>query len=521
MSLAVKAGIVMVLLFSCVQVILIPRAIQMHAELEDWKEQALRPPPACPDTSPLETKLERALAHAAAKETKLNAVKAALATSAGYRPVDRARMFRSQAVQLVADLSGGGGGPRKGVNLGTKKGVNLEAGGGKRCSLEGMEPVLGLPWMAEEKIRVMVFMNGYGKAVGKAGKGGPMGELVLYHSILAALESLDELVGAGNVVLATSKNEVVEALKELPWEAYDVVFTDQYSFSVLEDLGLFNLEADKCKYRFVDFWGTPPNQNSVCFHLHQYLTPYQNEWNQRIGYDATASGSTPKIVNDILGLPPQPDSENIKDVMTLSELYAAIPVLEPRIKAANATKFAIVWGKETKYFAPYKTMLERAAATEGLALVATVEERSLRGRVPSSVIPLGLLGKREWRSLLAHAQFVLGLSHPVLGPTVFDAVSVGTPFLNPTFRSPFQLPDNTKWALKSQHPVAADLAPEHVHTFDPRDPVSLNAAINSAIHSKAKRLKPFVPKPYTPDAVKAAVRKSLETDFCAAFWPKD
>ncbi|KNC52336.1 uncharacterized protein AMSG_08305 [Thecamonas trahens ATCC 50062] len=354
----------------------------------------------------------------------------------------------------------------------------------RKCVLADVKPATRQD--NNDLLKVLVYKHEYENSLIKAEEGGPMGELALFHSLLDALHTSD-LVADGGVFLASSPASLDAVLVDTPFDAFDVIFTDQYSFAVLESAGLFHLDLDRCRYRFVDFWGTPPNQNSVCFHLRQYLTPYANEWNAPMFYDATVSGAR--------------TTDSAAKLVSQEDIDRELADLPPR--------FALIYGKDAKYFATARNAI--ASVARKIPLVSTA--RNARGRLPPGVITLGVVSKPAWRALLARASFVLGMGHPVIGPTVFDAWSVGTPFINPTFAKPFQLADNTRWALASQHPPAVDLAPPgYIHTLDINNAATLANAVDTIL--ARGRLQPFVPPDYTTAGVATAIDATLRADYC-------
>ena len=68
---------------------------------------------------------------------------------------------------------------------------------------------------------------------------------------------------------------------------FDILFSNQYSVQDWHDVHGDFFERRRCRFRLVDFWCTPPEQNSVGMHLKQFLVPYPNPWNQFVGFVTT------------------------------------------------------------------------------------------------------------------------------------------------------------------------------------------------------------------------------------------
>ncbi len=103
----------------------------------------------------------------------------------------------------------------------------------------------------------------------------------MYRSLLASLERVRP--HHAYIVHVQSK----EDLGKQNVESFDILFSNQYSVQDWHDVHGDFSERRRCRFRMVDFWGTPPEQNSIGMHLKQYLVLFPNPWNQSVGFITT------------------------------------------------------------------------------------------------------------------------------------------------------------------------------------------------------------------------------------------
>mmetsp|Transcript_30721 Transcript_30721/g.93898 ORF Transcript_30721/g.93898 Transcript_30721/m.93898 type:complete len:423 (-) Transcript_30721:59-1327(-) len=162
----------------------------------------------------------------------------------------------------------------------------------------------------------------------------------------------------------------------------------------------------------------------------------------------------------------------------------------------------VVWGKDAKHFDGAEAVLRAVAAMPGVEVHATLTTAppSLRG------VPIryrGHLSKADWRALLAESKVVLGLGHPLLGPTALDAVAHGCVYVDPSYAKD---PVKGYW---SQHPYLRDsVGPPYVCAAQRGDPASYVACVDAAL--REVDLPPFVPRDFSRDAHRDRVRAIFE-----------
>ena len=151
---------------------------------------------------------------------------------------------------------------------------------------------------------------------------------------------------------------------------YDAFITDTYGIPAVESY----VRKEKCKFRIVDYWGTPPHQNGPKFDLLQYWTPFhfQGSPNHQLGY--MIHRSEPGVHNKWQGL---------------------------------------IWGKEPRYFDSKWDLIQRVAAFIPLILTAKKIPPKL---IPENVTNIGIVSSQvKVRSqLFEESLFIIGLGDPVL-----------------------------------------------------------------------------------------------------------
>jgi hypothetical protein len=121
------------------------------------------------------------------------------------------------------------------------------------------------------------YKESWHRSVQIAGDGGPGRELGMYRSMLTSLERVRP--HHAQVVHVQSKEDVGKQKVK----SFDILFSVQFSVQDRYDVHGDFFERRRCRFRLVEFWGTPPEQISFGMHLKQQLVPYPNPWNQFVG----------------------------------------------------------------------------------------------------------------------------------------------------------------------------------------------------------------------------------------------
>ena len=154
-----------------------------------------------------------------------------------------------------------------------------------------------------------------------------------------------------------------------------------------------------------------------------------------------------------------------------------------------------MWGKDRKHFEAKRHMLEAIVADDALhaSLVSTARNSGLSAPVQT----LGHQSTEGWSRLLAQSKFLLGMGHPILGPSAIDAVAMGCVFINPMYehkgkKKCFQAKNGNCYA--SQHPYAAEkIGAPYVCSYRESSLDELKDCVAQALNST---LEPHIPKDF-------------------------
>lgn len=169
-------------------------------------------------------------------------------------------------------------------------------------------------------------------------------------------------------------------------------------------------------------------------------------------------------------------------------------------QCGNKSKIqGVVWGKDPKHYDQYQDFLK--AIANHVTLVSTVSSRATLPRHPN-ITWKGHLTQTQWFELLACSKFLLGLGNPLLGPSAIDSVSLGTKFINPSYKEPM-----LEARYSSQHPYIAKSLPSHVCSYRSGDVQDALRCINEAI---SETLPPVIPEDFTEMKYLERVKKIFE-----------
>ena len=323
--------------------------------------------------------------------------------------------------------------------------------------------------------------------------GGPAGEEVLFRSLITGLRNCDDV----ELTVSEDASAIAGILRTLGARLH-MLFIDQYALDDVlpmrrSDMPLWRATI-ACRLRLLDYWGTPAKQNWWSLHMHQFLVPFENGYNFRLGF------------------------------------YVA-PLPPPRTERKPQ---GVIWGKEQKYFVPHIDALRKLSET--VQLVATVDasrmlsgggDSHMRDLFASSIRNVGHLSQEGWRNLLQESAFVLGLGDPVIGPTPIEGLAAGCAYLNPVYPSPRQLGQNADVRLRTQHDPLADVGPPAVldvrlngrgnsWSFDPPD---LVAKATQAVRDRLARpprvaeSSSWLPTAFRRESFMKKLRAVLASDF--------
>ena len=286
---------------------------------------------------------------------------------------------------------------------------------------------------------VLFYNMRWQEAIAEAKAGGPAGELFLYATAEKALLHLQANRPDLNIIVHKANNqaELDSTLATLLATTQSTGSSDSphrligvytQTYDLIRDSKPFVHPAiDPCTYRWLDFWGTPDEQNHIHHHMHQFLTPYDNQYNGLLGL--------------IVQPPPTADS-------------AATDVYSPRI---------CLWGKEAKYFPRDRlNTLQHVLDHLPSHITAPTVHATIGGNmdVPAWLHNEGVQrSSEEYHNFLSRCTLLIGTGDPILGPTVFQAAAHGVHYVNYAYSSVKSFWMNGRMRVKSQHDEAVALLP--------------------------------------------------------------
>ncbi|KAF5379051.1 hypothetical protein D9615_005991 [Tricholomella constricta] len=146
--------------------------------------------------------------------------------------------------------------------------------------------------------------------------------------------------------------------------------------------------------------------------------------------------------------------------------------------------------------------------------------------LPHGITDLGPLNQTQFYTQLGKSRVLIGIGHPRLSPSPYDALCMGVPFINPILGWDDNDPDNRfKW--ESQHDALKWEDPPYVYNVRKDDEKGLWAAIKEALDHPIERFRAFLSSllegltvasryilpSMTMDALKHRVAEIVERDW--------
>lgn len=372
-----------------------------------------------------------------------------------------------------------------------------------------------------------------------AKKGGPLGELLQWADLIAAIYLLGH-----NVYVATSTKEIRTSSQRslspcgdqlVGIAQNDLIYTDMHGLLSLKHAG-FNMTELRCKFRILDTFGTEPKFN------------YGGEATQDSQVDASGRFKKKEKKNAYFGW-----QFNLKQYMTLfphtpDNSFLGFAVTQKTNEDVTTKKkhWALVYGKQNymwKGCTPFLSVLRKyvhVQATVGAdwATSGQNDNRSGLFNVPGFVSNHGLLSWKDYQQLLRSTKIFVGLGFPFEGPAPLEAVARGAVFLNPKWDPPVSRVNdvkfNKKWFFKdkptsrklmSQHPyMEIFIGRPHVYTVDIKDEHAVKRIVKEILNNfKQNKIKAYVPYQFTHEGMLQRLNAYIEKqNFCSneASWPE-
>ncbi|XP_012893248.1 PREDICTED: alpha-1,6-mannosylglycoprotein 6-beta-N-acetylglucosaminyltransferase B isoform X1 [Dipodomys ordii] len=340
-------------------------------------------------------------------------------------------------------------------------------------------------------------------------KGGPLGEMVQWADILAALYVLGH-----SLRITVSLKELQSNLGVPPGRGscpltmplpFDLIYTDYHGLQQMKQHMGLSFKKYRCRIRVIDTFGTEPAYNHEEYAtLHGYRTNW-GYWNLNPKQFMTMFPHTPD--NSFMGFVSEELNETEKQL----------------IKGGKASNMAVVYGKEASIWKlqgkeKFLNILNKYMEVHG-----TVYYDSQRPpEVPAFVKNHGLLPQPEFQQLLRKAKLFIGFGFPYEGPAPLEAIANGCIFLQSRFSPPHSSLNHeffrgkpTSREVFSQHPYAENfIGKPHVWTVDYNNSEEFEAAIKAIMKTQVD---PYLPYEYTCQGMLERIHAYIQhQDFCAA-----
>jgi hypothetical protein len=303
-------------------------------------------------------------------------------------------------------------------------------------------------------------------------------------------------------------------------------------------------ETWKCRLRFMDFWGTPPNQNHEKLAGQQFLVPYPHHarvWdNYFLGYlpvqeyaHLHSGGGNAMLINSNSSC-----GRSVQDGDAVKAKDKAKANANAKAKKAKVNAWTpkpvnqpsgILYGKMVKYFRGKARMIRRIAEIVQ-ALYFTVSRAQENGGDPRSVAEfrhllhsspnihnLGFLTKARWTELLQNSTFIIGFGDPILGPTLMDGLMAGCVFINPRYKKPKHIIMTPSAPAHTQHDYGVTIGEPQVYTVDLDDTAMVLGVVKRILsRSRAPEMQqPLLPWAFQPSQYNRRVRHMITHPVCS------
>uniref|UniRef100_A0A8C0EIH8 alpha-1,6-mannosyl-glycoprotein 6-beta-N-acetylglucosaminyltransferase n=1 Tax=Bubo bubo TaxID=30461 RepID=A0A8C0EIH8_BUBBB len=343
-------------------------------------------------------------------------------------------------------------------------------------------------------------------------KGGPLGEMVQWADILAALFLLGH-----SLRVTVSLKELQSHLGVPPGRGncpltnplpFDLIYTDYHGLQQMKQHMGLSFKKYRCRVRVIDTFGTEPAYNHEEYAtLRGYRTNW-GYWNLQPTQFMTMFPHTPD--NSFMGF--------VSEELNKTE--------KQFIKSNKVSSMAVVYGKEASIWKvggkeKFLTILNKYMEIHGTVYYETQRPPE----VPAFVKNHGLLPQHEFQQLLRKAKLFIGFGFPYEGPAPLEAIANGCVFLQARFNPPHSSLNHeffrgkpTSREVSSQHPYAEDfIGKPHVWTVDYNNSEEFEAAIKTIMRTQVD---PYLPYEYTCEGMLERIHAYIQhQDFCTTSSP--
>ncbi|NXP39604.1 MGT5B acetylglucosaminyltransferase, partial [Leiothrix lutea] len=339
-------------------------------------------------------------------------------------------------------------------------------------------------------------------------KGGPLGEMVQWADILAALFMLGH-----SLRVTVSLKELQSHLGVPPGRGncpltsplpFDLIYTDYHGLQQMKQHMGLSFKKYRCRVRVIDTFGTEPAYNHEEYAtLRGYRTNW-GYWNLQPTQFMTMFPHTPD--NSFMGF--------VSEELNQTERQL--------IKANKVSSMAVVYGKEASI---WKVSVLGLLGTSQAGRDGHKQPLALTPSCGGAGFPVGEIPQQCCVSAL---QLFIGFGFPYEGPAPLEAIANGCVFLQARFNPPHsslnheffrgkptsrEATGTAVFQVSSQHPYAEDfIGKPHVWTVDYNNSEEFEAAIKTIMRTQVD---PYLPYEYTSEGMLERIHAYIQhQDFC-------
>ena len=307
-------------------------------------------------------------------------------------------------------------------------------------------------------LSVLIFtMDSLATRVQAAQHGGPAGEIVVRSSLEASLRSL-----GCSVHVATSDKDYDNLAQR---QNYSILIFDPWTVLEKHTGGVRprQLARQQLNHVYVlDFFGSESNVLGIPSSRILSAFPTRNAQATFLGFSLTKPG--------------------------------------PRLQIARNQ--GVIWGKDIKYYASKlgKSIIHTASSICTLVAISKHLNHDLQQH--KNITFIGPQSVKNFKTLLQSSKFLLGLGHPLSGPSGLDAMQAGAMLIIPDFSlNPLQMQAGKHF--ESQHPyMTTFVGPPYVCTFQVLESGTANT---TELHRCIERAVTTTLEPRIPDDFQSEV----------------
>ncbi|GAA98137.1 glycosyltransferase family 18 protein [Mixia osmundae IAM 14324] len=185
---------------------------------------------------------------------------------------------------------------------------------------------------------------------------------------------------------------------------------------------------------------------------------------------------------------------------------------------------AYMLGKDSSYYEPSRSSwthddLSAVVASSGLELRAGIKVTRDNHVLPPAIKNIGVSTRTDFITSLGTAKVLIGVGNPIESPSPFEALCMGTPFINPGSKTNHALNyegiarTHDNW--RAQHAQLLEFGAPYVYNVEAHNQTELLAAVQQALATPLKG--PFIPKELSNKGYIERLESAMAVDYEALY----